>query len=98
MVKNGETVATVFEAEWPLSGRSDKESLAFRAEIAKRLLAAESDAYRHDLRQEIEANHVRDLQAYAAERKFCPPTSDESQQMYVMFSLVPALLFNVDLR
>ena len=87
MLKKGDVIGTVYEAEWPLSGRPSKDHLAFRAEIAKRLLAAESDAYRHDLRQEVEDIHARDLQAYAAERQLCPRTSEETQQKYVALFL-----------
>lgn len=91
MLKKGDVIGTVYEAEWPLSGRPSKDHLAFRAEIAKRLLAAESDAYRHDLRQEVEDIHARDLQAYAAERQLCPRTSEETQQKYVALFLSKVL-------
>ena len=94
-LKKRDIINTIFDAEWPLSGRPSKDDLAFRAEIAKRLLAAEPDAYRHDLRQEIEDSHARDLQAYAAQLQLCPRTSDETQQKYVVFFLAEIISLNL---
>ena len=83
MLKKPLDVASVFEAEWPALGRPDKDKLAVRTEISRRLLHAETETYRRELREEVEQLHSQALEAYAKEVQLCVPSEEDTQQAYV---------------
>ena len=83
MIKKPLDVASVFEAEWPTLGRPDKDKLAVRTEISKRLLRAETETYRRELRDEVEQLHAQALEAYAEEVRLCAPSEADTQELYV---------------
>ena len=83
MLKKPLEVASVFEAEWPALGRPDKDKLAVRTEISRRLLHAETDTFKRELREEVEHLHSQALEAYAKEVQLCPPSEADTQELYV---------------
>ena len=85
MVKKPLDVASVFEAEWPTLGRPDKDKLAVRTEISKRLLHAETETYRRELHDEVEQLHAEALEAYAKEVQLCVPSEEDTQALYVSY-------------
>ena len=82
MIKKPDDIGAVFDVEWPASRRPDKDKLVVRMEISKRLLAAETEDYVRELREEVEQIHVRALEAYAQEVRLQAPTED-TQKLYV---------------
>ena len=64
MRKKGDEINTVFQERWPLSDRPSKDALAFRAEIAREMIAGESEEYLQQLEEECQTLHAEDLEAH----------------------------------
>ena len=86
MMKKPEEIAAAVEERWLTTGLREEDKFAFRAQVARELLAAESSTYQADLRAELEEEHVRSTQAFEKEqdlRLHTVKTSGESQAEYV---------------
>ena len=81
MIKKPDDIAAIFNEEWPARDRPDKDKLAVRTEISKRLLSGETDEYVRGLKDEVERLHAHALEAYENEVQMHVPTEDDTRQL-----------------
>ena len=86
MIKKPEHIAAVVEERWPTAGLREEGKFAFRAQVARELLEAESSTYHADLQAEVEAEHMRAMDEFEKEQNIrvqTARTSEEVQTKYV---------------
>ncbi|KIM80440.1 hypothetical protein PILCRDRAFT_9622 [Piloderma croceum F 1598] len=73
-------VSDVFDATWPATGKDHSYTLAFRCDIAKELLAAETDEVRDQLEREGIEHHRKALEEHSVALQAKPSDKPEHQQ------------------